>query len=262
MGQDLIVSGPEPNFWRAPTDNDNGSRMPRRSGVWKDAATNRTLESISVVKVHDNAVKISTELSLSKVNSSLLVAYTVFGNGEVVVDYNFLSGGGLSNIPRIGMQMQLSDELDDMKWFGPGPHETYWDRHTGSAVGVYEKSVKKDFYQYVRPQESNNHWGVQWSQLTNASGEGIIITTENQLNFSAWPYSIEDLEKAKHINELPDRDFITVNIDHLQMGVGGDDSWSGNARPHEEFRIPAKNYSYTFSIKPASVKGKYILPKY
>ena len=73
---------------------------------------------------------------------------------------------------------------------------------------------------------------------------------------------MEDIEKAKHINELPDRDIITLNIDHLQQGVGGDDSWSQNARPHEEYRILPKNYSYSFSIKPASLGKNYILPKY
>jgi len=261
-GKELMVAPLSPNFWRAPIDNDNGGGMPRRLGIWKEAGADRTLQSISVVKVHDNAVKISAELILRKVKSSLLMAYTVFGNGEVRVDYQFLAGGGLPDLPRIGMQMQLVDDLDDMKWFGPGPHETYWDRHMGSAVGLYEKSVEKDFYQYVRPQESNNHWGVQWAQLTNSSGDGLMVNAENEINFSAWPYSMDDLESAKHINELPVRDFITVNIDHLQQGVGGDDSWSSEALPHEEYRIPAKNYSYSFTLRPANFTGRHILPKY
>ena len=62
------------------------------------------------------------------------------------------------------------------------------------------------------------------------------------LSISAWPYSMEDLEKAMHINELPRRDFITLNLDYRQMGVGGDDSWG--ARPHPEYTLPAKPYSY------------------
>ena len=104
--------------------------------------------------------------------------------------------------------------------------------------------------------------GTRWAQLTNGSGEGIIISTENSLNFSAWPYSMDDIEKANHINELPDREIITLNIDHLQQGVGGDDSWSQNARPHEEFRILPDNYSYSFSIKPVGAGKGYRLPKF
>ncbi len=33
-----------------------------------------------------------------------------------------------------------------------------------------------------------------------------------------------------HTNELPRRDFVTLNLDYRQMGVGGDDSWG--ALPH------------------------------
>ena len=68
------------------------------------------------------------------------------------------------------------------------------------------------------------------------------------LSVSAWPYSMEDLEKAMHIHELPRRDFITLNLDYRQMGVGGDDSWG--ARPHPEYTLPAKPYSYRFRLKP------------
>mgnify|MGYP001421570033 CR=1 FL=1 len=61
---------------------------------------------------------------------------------------------------------------------------------------------------------------------------------------------MEDLEKAMHINELPDRDFVTLNLDYRQMGVGGDDSWG--ARPHPEYTLPAQPYSYRFRLKPYS----------
>jgi beta-galactosidase len=90
-----------------------------------------------------------------------------------------------------------------------------------------------------------------------------MISSEDALNFSAWPYTMDDLQTAKHINELPERNLITVNIDHLQMGVGGDDSWSHKAQPHPEFRIPAQNYRYSFRIGPAgSPRGSYRLPKF
>jgi len=260
--KEVIAAPLIPNFWRAPIDNDNGGGMPRRQGIWKKAAENRKVTSVTATQINDNTVKVAVEMNLPNIKSNLSTSYTIYGNGEVIVAYDFIAGGGLPNIPRIGMQMQIADDYDNMKWYGNGPYENYWDRHMGSAVGIYEKSVSKDFYQYVRPQESNNHWGTRWAQLTNESGEGIIFAAENSLNFSAWPYTMEDLEEATHINELPDRDIITVNIDHLQQGVGGDDSWSQNARPHEEFRIKPGNYSYTFSIKPANAKTGYQIPKF
>ncbi len=63
---------------------------------------------------------------------------------------------------------------------------------------------------------------------------------------------MEDLESAHHINELPCRDTITVNLDYKQMGVGGDDGWTDNSRPHPEYRLPAKPYAYSFRLRPYS----------
>ncbi len=261
-GIEVMKAPLTPNFWRPPTDNDIGDGMPRRLGIWKEAGKNRKLLSVGLAMVNDKAVKITSEMALEKVRSALTINYTVYGNGEVVVDYDFHPGDGLPNIPRIGMQMQITGDYDALKWFGNGPHETYWDRHRGSPVGIYEKSVKNDFFQYVRPQESNNHWGTRWASLTDDAGKGLLISAEVPLSFSASPYTMEDLETAKHINELPDRDIITVNIDHLQMGVGGDDSWSQRARPHPEYRITPKPYHYRFSIRPVAAGTGYRLPEY
>jgi beta-galactosidase len=80
---------------------------------------------------------------------------------------------------------------------------------------------------------------------------GIFISdySKTLLNMSAWPYTLEDLEAAKHIHELPRRDNITLNIDHQQKGVAGINSWG--ARPLEKYRI-LKNVEnrYVFRLSP------------
>ena len=78
----------------------------------------------------------------------------------------------------------------------------------------------------------------------------VTALQEELLSFSAWPYTQEQLEKANRIEELTFGETITLNIDYKQMGVGGDDTWNLDARPHEPFRIPAKPYSYSFKISP------------
>lgn len=120
-----------------------------------------------------------------------------------------------------------------------GPYKNYIDRANGTTIGSYKKSVKNDFFQYARPQESNNYTQVRWVTLSTDKGEGMKFSSPELLSFNAWPYLMKDLEIAKHINELPQRDLITLNVDYKKMGIGGDDSWSMNARPDEEFRLPA-----------------------
>jgi beta-galactosidase len=101
----------------------------------------------------------------------------------------------------------------------------------------------------MRPQENGNRTDVRWFSITDSNGKGIRIDDEGGtlLNISAWPYSMRDLEGAKHINELPVRDFNTVNIDYMQCGVGGD--LPGVANLHEQFKIHKnKKYEYSFVI--------------
>ena len=101
---------------------------------------------------------------------------------------------------------------------------------------------------YVRPQENGNKTDVRWMALTDREGNGLIAVGMPTIDISAWPFAMDDLEKAKHIHELPRRQFITVNLDYRQMGVGGDNSWG--ARTHPEYTLPAKPYHYRFRLTP------------
>jgi beta-galactosidase len=146
--------------------------------------------------------------------------------------------------------MQIPAGYDQMRWLGRGPHESYEDRKTGAAVGIYSASVRGDFFHYVRPQESGNKTDVRRLTLADSGGAGWMVSGEQPLSVSAWPYTQEATAAARHIHELPQPGAITVNIDLRQMGVGGDDSWSANGQPHPEFMIPAVQQRYAFLLQP------------
>ena len=178
------------------------------------------------------------------------MTYQFSPDGAVEINFNFQGGANQPDMFRLGMAMEIPKAYDQLTWYGLGPQETYWDRQRGAMTGIFTQSVKKDFFQYVMPQESTNHWKTRWASLTDKKGNGIKVSSNQPLSLSAWPYTMDDIEMAKHINELPDRDIITLNIDHLQQGVGGDNSWSPLGRPHKEFRIPCDDYQYKFIIQP------------
>ncbi|HUU83536.1 MAG TPA: glycoside hydrolase family 2 TIM barrel-domain containing protein [Phycisphaerae bacterium] len=249
-----LVSGPlVPNFWRVPTDNDVGNRMPERQGVWKQAGPKRTVNRVTAEQIEPQVVRITVEGALPAGDSGYRCTYTVYGSGDVVVECDIKPADGLPDLPRMGMQMRVPGEFDTMTWCGRGPHETYWDRKTGAAVGVYSGPVAEQVHPYVRPQETGNKTDVRWAALTNDDGVGLLAVGMPLLNVSAWPFTMEDLEAADHPYELPHRDAVTVNLDYQQMGVGGDDSWG--ARPHAEWTLPARAYSYRFRLTPIPGKG-------
>ncbi|HEY6552147.1 MAG TPA: beta-galactosidase small subunit, partial [Vicinamibacteria bacterium] len=190
----------------------------------------------------------TAESVLPAASSPYSTAYTVYGSGDVIVEARFTPGGDLPELPRFGMQMAVPSALGTMTWLGRGPHENYWDRHTGAAVGRYSGKVEDLVHHYVRPQENANRTDVRWVALTDAGGAGLLASGLPLLSVSAWPYSMDDLEKATHVHELPRRDAITLNLDLRQMGVGGDDGWG--ARPHPEYTLDAKAYAYRFRLRP------------
>ncbi|MBN1362948.1 MAG: DUF4981 domain-containing protein [Sedimentisphaerales bacterium] len=252
-GTELMAAPLVPNFWRVPIDNDNGNGMPRRHGVWRDAGPNRTVESVRAEQLAPQLVRVDAIATLPVgEDTQYLTTYDIYGNGEILVEVTLLpSGENIPDLPRLGMQMAVPKAFSTLSWFGRGPHESYWDRKTGQAVGLYSGPVEEQIHVYVRPQENGNKTDVRWVILTNANGAGLMAIGMPTLDVSAWPFNMEDLQKATHINELPRRDFITLNLDYRQMGVGGDDSWG--ARTHPEYTLPAKPYMYRFRLRPYSI---------
>ena len=249
--RELVVAPLVPNFWRVPLDNDIGflflNDMPRRLAVWKAAGPGRSVRSVRAQRLAPQAVRIVAEATLPAGDSSYVTTYTVYGSGDVVVEGRFTPGGDLPELPRFGMQMAVPASLTTMTWHGRGPHETYQDRKTGAAVGRYSGRVEELIHDYVRPQENGNRTDVRWVTLTDAAGTGLLAVGQPHLNVSAWPYTMEDLESATHIHELPRRDTITLNLDHQQMGVGGDDGWG--ARPHPEYTLASRPYEHRFRLR-------------
>jgi beta-galactosidase len=106
-------------------------------------------------------------------------------------------------------------------------------------------------HNYVRPQENGNRTEVRWVAMTDENKSGLFVADYggNLLNTSCWPYTLEDLEKADHIHELPRRNKITWNIDYKQRGVGGD--VPALLRLHDEYKLKKKEtYCYAFRISP------------
>lgn len=251
---ELIKSGPVPDYWRAPLDNDKGYGMPNRSGTWRNAGEDRTVTDVEVKKYGENAVRINVAGTLpTKNESEYQTAYIVYGTGEVVIKSTLEAGNGLPEIPAIGMEFTLPEELEQMDWYGRGPESNYWDRKTGYPVGVYSSTVEDQFFPYVEPQETGNKTDVRWVTFTNKEGIGLMATGLPLMEVNALHYTEEDLESSAHPYELEKKEDIFVSLNYHQMGLGGDNSWG--ATPHSEFTLNAdKTYAYSYRLQPVSKK--------
>lgn len=257
---EFFRTGLVPNFWRAPTDNDFGSGMQRRQAIWCEAGDKRIVDSVTTKQITNREVRINVISTLQAGGSKFYTTYLIYGSGDVVITNKFLPGSaGLPNLPRFGIKMTLPVEFDNMSWYGRGPQESYWDRKTGAAVGVYSGKVMDQYHPYIRPQENGNKTDVRWVTLTNDKGMGLLAVGMPLLSCSAHHFINEDfdpgLEKAqRHTYHLKKRNLVTLKLDYKQMGVGGDTSWGNRAKPHPEYTLPVKEYSYSFRLRPFSIK--------
>ena len=245
-----------PDFWRPPNDNDRGRDGGRSQIFWRPAHQGAELRSFNAVDQGDG-VAVTVSLALPKAAAAeWTTTYQINGLGEIAVSAQFKPGKtNLVKLPRLGMQLALAPGFADLTWFGVGPQETYCDRKD-ARVGVYSGSVAEQFCaDYVKPGESGNKVDVRWVALTNAKGAGLLAAGQPLLSVNAQRHTTEDLQQALHPFQLPPRDFVTLNLDLKQQGVGGDDSWG--AWPHDADTIPCREYNYSFRLSPfASAKDQ------
>jgi len=251
-GENLMRSPLKLNFWRPETENDAAYRKAKKQTNerdWMKAGDNFVVKKTSVNQSKKGIVTVSVTGEIENLKTAITLNYTVFGNGKLVVNYLASIDSSAPNIPKIGMQFSILNTYKNITYLGKGPQANYQDRQTGALFGLYKADATKMNYAYAVPQEYGNHMNTNWFQLENSLGNGLKINGLKPLNFSVLQYSTEIIEHAKHTNTLKNNELLTVNIDHIQMGVGGDNTWSHRAEPHEEYLVKPKTYNYSFSIE-------------
>jgi beta-galactosidase len=254
-GQSLIEQGPVADFWRAPTDNDIGAGFNKSVRMWRNAYDEGKILYTKVDASGNGGYEVRIKKSLLNGDAEVEQVFTISGDGSVKVTNQFTSiKGKYPVMMRVGNNLQLNKQLDQLQWYGRGPWENYWDRKTASIVGNYKQTLQQQYFPYARPQESGNKADVRWVTMTNKNGKGLKFSfTDSLLNVAALPYSIDDLDpevdkKQYHSGELVPRDKIFMHVDLQQLGLQGMDSWG--SWPLEQYRLPFKNYQYSYLITP------------
>ncbi|MGL4210748.1 MAG: hypothetical protein ACRCRT_04300, partial [Cetobacterium somerae] len=247
-GKEFVDGVVMPNFWRASTDNDRGNKMPFRYAQWKLASMYAKMVDVKALE-RENSVEIRAKYELPTNPSSVCeIIYEGFVNGKLKISMEYNGVKGLPEMPLFGMSYKVPKEFSEIKWYGMGPEENYIDRVHGAKLGIFETDVNKNMSEYVIPQECGNRIGTRWAEITNKMGVGIKVSSEETFEFSALPYTVNEIESAYHHYELPKSHCTALNINKIQMGVGGDDSWG--APTHDEYLIPSdKKYLFSYIIE-------------
>ncbi len=224
-GVEQIMFPLRPNFMRPAIDNDlrgaDSEAFRKSKKVWQDLIAKIITHSVSVNKKNDTSINVYVNQSF-KDTLKLEIKYSLFNDGHISVNMDMEADESLPNLIRYGMTMGIPDVYKNTVYYGNGPYENYNDRKRNAEIDQYSIETDALFNNYAMPQENGNRTDTKWVKFsTENSSEGIMISGMPQFCFSAWPYSADHIEKAKHPYDLKAQGYYTLNIDLVQAGVGG-----------------------------------------
>ena len=220
-GKEMLQAPLEPYFWKPENDNQSAAHFAERTAVWKDAADKRTIKSIRV-----EGRQVIAEMSLP-VSADLRLTYDLKADGRIMVDMDYQpTATNIPLMPKFGMRMRLPADYTQIKYYGRGSWENYPDRKRSAFLGEYEMPLSDYETEYIHPQDNGNRCDIRWFEIGN-----IRIDGWQPLCIRAWDYGEEDLEGARHPQDIPRGRFVNLNIDLDIHGVGGADTWGKRTLP-------------------------------
>lgn len=142
------------------------------------------------------------------------------GTDEVLA--TFTCHGSLPPLPRLGLRFRIPADYSHIEYYGRGPWDNYPDRKTSALVGRYFSTVSEQYTHYPRPQDNGNHEDCSYVKLSTDNGQSITFKASGSepFSFSALPYSVEDIQAAKHDYELKPSGYVDLHIDCAVLGLG------------------------------------------
>jgi beta-galactosidase len=247
-GEELLAGPLRPDFWRAPNDNDRGSDMMKRLGVWRDAHRFLAVRSFRTETPARGVVRLVLQADLDRC-ARYDLTYTVYGTGDLVVEASFDPGEQtLPDLPRFGMQATARPGLraahlvraragGDLRG-PPGP----------PGRRLLGPTVTDNYFRYAAAPGDRQQGRGALGGDHRRRGRGLLAVGQPRLSVNALHHSAADLDQAIHHHHLTPREETYLNLDGKQMGLGGDDSWG--ALPLEKHRIKAAPLSYRFRLRP------------
>ncbi|HHW22066.1 MAG TPA: hypothetical protein GXX26_04180 [Clostridiaceae bacterium] len=249
-GRLVIEQGPVLNLFRAYTDNDK-----KMVQLWTDMHLN----SCSMIvystgySMTENDVRISFEGRYAPngmkwgIQTSITYIVDIRGAVEMNISGEFKNAPDV-HLPKIGTQLMLSEEYNEVVYCGMGPVENYCDRDKFVSPGIYKAKADEMDQPYDYPQEYGNRTRVEWASFySKKERTGIIFSTSIPVDFSVRPYSDQQLYEAKHSFELIKENKLFVNLDYKNSGLG-----SGSCGPErlEQYRVLPLPFEYSIYIRP------------
>ena len=242
-GKEMLCAPTKVAFTRAPMDND---RFIRRK--WDAIGLYGAKETVDSVTVTKNGVKTKlhfTALDKTMVKATVTYALDKQGTLRIKLDAD-IADSGIRYYPRIGLLIGAAHDIENVRYFGYGPMESYIDKRLAARLGDFKTTVRDNYEPYVYPQENGAHYSTSWLSALTAAGHGLLIKTLGApFSFDISHYSVEQLTEAHYRQKLKEENATYIHIDALQSGCG-----SNACGPvlDEEYQVKCGKYRLEFTV--------------
>ncbi len=246
-GKEQLSGKTQVTAFRAPTDNDRNSIQKWANiNIWEGENLDSAFTKVYNCELVDGDIVVSA--SLAGVSRVPVFRYTtrvtVSEDGTVEVNLFGNVRDRAFFLPRLGFEFPLVGTSKDFKYFGMGPYESYVDMHHASMIDFYESNSDREYVNYVRPQEHGNH------SCTNELKIGeFVFSSKKDFNFNVSNYSIAEIYRSKHTDELKSDNKVHLRIDYKVSGIGSN---SCGPKLSDKYRLDEKEIDFSFKIKPLS----------
>ncbi len=208
------------NVERAFIDNDMKLYNPRPEirGISDNWNTYKNCDQVAY-SIKNEGGRVEIKGGMVKNTLSPILEYVLvyeFFDGGVDITLSYDTPSFVTYLPRVGLEFGIPKKFQKFAYTGYGPYESYIDKHRASDYGRYESTAKKEYFPWIKPQETGSHWGSTRLEIENA----MEVTAEKPFSFSVLPYATKQLQDVKHHFELPKSGGTYVNLDISMSGIG------------------------------------------
>lgn len=240
------LKGPALNIYRSPVCND--WRFPWAKAKLNAPKITTTLFDAKQTSATEITVRVQQTHQFKDGSIDYLATYTL-SDGAIQIENKVTPSGfdKLMTLPRIGLKLALSGEMEQVKWYGLGPHENYPDRKASALLGQYQSTVTDLFTPYLVPQENGARCDVRWVTLssTDKAAPQIKVESSTPFVFSALHVDAKNLDAAIRTVLVEKRSDTILCIDNQMSGLG-----NSSCGPYtlEKYRVKVKPYEFNFTI--------------
>jgi beta-galactosidase len=215
------------------SDKNNIKNILTRNSQWNNALKKRKVVN-SLVEEYPDKVIVNFEIEYPLSKGPAILTYEIRNNCRLLV-HNEIEP--MKEMTRFGMEFNLAEQFDFVKYYGRGPQENYVDRKRGAKTSIYEIKMEDFNYAYAGEQERGNRTGVRWMKALSDINS-VKVESAGEENFD---FSIRQCEEKT-----------VLNVDYGQKGLGGDTATGSEIL--DKYRLKKdKRYKYTFEI---TLKGE------